>query len=72
MTATNGVIPEALKGTGAKAVEPQDPTDWKQEAEFWQLKYFEQLNHSTQVITALSRPMLSSVAAKRLAAKASK
>lgn len=30
----------------------------KAEATFWQRKYFEQLLHSTQVITALSRPML--------------
>jgi hypothetical protein len=30
----------------------------KQEAEFWQQKYFEQLQHSTQVIAALNRPML--------------
>lgn len=35
-----------------------DSTDWKAEASFWQQKYFEQLLHSTQVITALSRPML--------------
>ena len=41
----------------------EDTTDWRAEAQFWQLKYFEQLMHSTQIITALSRPMLGQVAA---------
>lgn len=36
----------------------QPETDWHAEAVFWQQKYTEQLMHSTQVITALSRPML--------------
>lgn len=44
-----------------------DGMDWKAEAEFWQMKYFEQLNHSTQIITALSRPMLVAQAQKRMA-----
>ena len=43
-------------------------TDWQAEAQFWQLKYFEQLMHSTQVITALSRPMLAGYAQLQQAA----
>jgi hypothetical protein len=46
-----------------------DSTDWKAEANFWQVKYFEQLLHSTQVITALSRPMLSAHAQLQKAAQ---
>lgn len=40
---------------------PQQDVDWQAESQFWQLKYFEQLLHSTQVITALGRPMLGQV-----------
>jgi hypothetical protein len=50
------------KGTnGARPTPPKaavDQHNWQAEAQFWQLKYFEQLLHSTQVITALGRPML--------------
>jgi hypothetical protein len=38
-----------------------DEHNWEAEAQFWQLKYFEQLLHSTQIITALGRPMLMNV-----------
>lgn len=44
--------------------------NWQAEAAFWQQKYFEQLMHSTQVIGALSRPMLQQVAAAQAAAQA--
>lgn len=38
---------------------PQQPQpDWKAEAQFWQVKYFELLGHSQQVITQLSRSFL--------------
>lgn len=51
-------IPGNDNGAPQTAGAPADPTDWKAEAQFWQLKYFEQLVHSTQVISALSRPMI--------------
>jgi hypothetical protein len=36
--------------------------DYKAEAEFWQVRYFEQMIHYNQIITALSRPMLTQMA----------
>lgn len=47
----------------------QDTTDWHAEARFWQLKYFELMIHSTQIITALSRPMLGGIAQLQAAAQ---
>lgn len=35
-----------------------DPVNWQAEAEFWQLKYFEERSSSQQVITALMRPVI--------------
>lgn len=70
MTATeNGQIPEALKASAQKA-KPQGATDYKAEAQFWQLKYFELMIHSNQIITALSRPMLTEQAMAQLQAQA--
>lgn len=55
----NGQIPAALKASAkAPPEEKRDATDYKAEAQFWQLKYFELMIHSNQIITALSRPML--------------
>jgi hypothetical protein len=45
-------------------------TDWQAQANFWQLKYFELLVHSQQVIAALNQPMLQQVRANMLAAHA--
>lgn len=42
----------------------------KQEAVFWQSKYFEQLLHSTQIIAALNRPMLAAQAQQQAAHQA--
>lgn len=58
--------------TGARKAAPRKPPaqaaasaalqhNWQAEAQFWQLKYFEQLIHSTQIITALNRPLLGHV-----------
>lgn len=55
--------------TNGEAVQ-QDTTGWQAEAQFWQLKYFEQLIHSTQIITALSRPLLGGLAQLQQAAQA--
>lgn len=44
--------------------------DWQAEAQFWQVKYFEQLLHSTQVITMLGRPTLLHAQQLQQAAKA--
>ena len=41
---------------------------WKEQAEFWQLKYLEQLSHSTQVITALTREKVASQVRSRMLA----
>lgn len=57
-------------GAKPKSRPEPDPTDWKGEAEFWQLKYFELMIHSNQVITALSRPMLAQQAMAQLQAQA--
>jgi hypothetical protein len=32
--------------------------DYKAEAQFWQIKYFELLGHSNQIIAMLSRPFM--------------
>lgn len=32
--------------------------DWEKQAKFWQMKYFELLGHSSQVIGALARPSI--------------
>lgn len=57
MTTNNGADPQ------------QDTTDWHAEAQFWQLKYFELMIHSNQVVTALSRPMLGGLALLQQAAQ---
>jgi hypothetical protein len=43
--------------------------DYQKEAQFWQIKYFELLQHSTQVIAAMGRPMLIEAQTKGDAAK---
>lgn len=43
--------------------------DWQAESKFWQLKYFELLSHSNQIIAALSRPLLQDVVAQQFAAQ---
>lgn len=48
---------------------PVHETNWQALAEFWQVKYFEQLIHSTQVITALSQDKLGGIAKLRQQAK---
>lgn len=50
--------------------EPPDTTDYKELAQFWQLKYVELMVHSNQVIAALSAPMLSQQLMAQLQAQA--
>jgi hypothetical protein len=69
VTTDNGQEAQAGAG-GSGGTIKLDTTDWKAEAQFWQLKYFEQLIHSTQVISALSRPMLGGLAQLQAAAQA--
>jgi len=44
--------------------------DFEAEAEFWQLRYFELMVHTNQIITALSRPLLNKMAMQQLAQQA--
>lgn len=55
---------------GARKATAPGGADWQAEAKFWQLKYFEQLLHSTQVIAALSRPQIVEVQRQQQAAAA--
>lgn len=50
--------------------EPADDTDYKELAQFWQLKYVELMIHSNQVVAALSAPMLSAAMMAQLQAQA--
>jgi hypothetical protein len=47
-----------------------DPQQLAAEVQFWQVKYFELLIHSQQVITALNRPLIQQLQASQQAAQA--
>lgn len=44
--------------------------DWKSEAQFWQLRYFELQQHTNQVIAALSRAPIAETVTGELARRA--
>jgi hypothetical protein len=46
-----------------------DPQQLAAEVQFWQVKYFELLIHSQQVITALNRPLIQQIQASQAAAQ---
>jgi hypothetical protein len=56
---TNPNMAEALKNAA-----PQQ--DWEAQAKFWQLKYFEYMNHTNQIIQALSQPMIQGAMVEQL------
>lgn len=55
-----------VNGAPAKGDSSGSPDEWKAQAQFWQMKYFELLSHSNQIIAALARPTIASQVNEKL------